>query len=224
MSSSDVFINCPFDEDFTAGFRALVFGVIACGFRVRCALEVDDAAETRIEKLYRIIEQSRFGIHDISRTELDNESGLPRFNMPLELGIFLGAKRFGQKAQKQKRCMVLDCERYRYQTFISDLAGVDIKAHNGIAREMVGCVRAFLATSSKRKSVPTASAVLSSYDRFMHGLPEIARAADLDHEDLLFPDYAQLVVGWVRHESERPPSPLVGEGDSKPSGFERGEG
>jgi len=33
--------------------------------------------------------------HDISRTEL-NEHSLPRFNMPLELGLFLGASRFGQ--------------------------------------------------------------------------------------------------------------------------------
>jgi hypothetical protein len=96
-SARDVFINCPFDDDFAPGFRALVFGVIACGYRVRCAREVDDAAETRIEKLYRIIEQSRYGIHDISRTELDEASQLPRFNMPLELGMFLGAKGSAEK-------------------------------------------------------------------------------------------------------------------------------
>lgn len=102
-SARDVFINCPFDDDFAPGFRALVFGVIGCGYRARCAREVDDAAETRIEKLYRIIEQSRYGIHDISKTELDSDSGLPRFNMPLELGIFLGAKRYGREDQRKKK-------------------------------------------------------------------------------------------------------------------------
>src|SRR4051794_260570 len=101
-SSRDVFINCPFDDDFAAGFRALVFGVIACGFRARCAREMDDGTETRIDKLYRIIEQCRFGLHDLSRTELDSVNSLPRFNMPLELGILLGAKRFGDEGQKQK--------------------------------------------------------------------------------------------------------------------------
>lgn len=84
-SARDVFINCPFDETFAPAFRALVFAVIACGYRPRCALEVDDAAETRIEKICRIIEQSRYGTHDISKTELDVGSNLPRFNMPLNL-------------------------------------------------------------------------------------------------------------------------------------------
>lgn len=106
-SARDVFINCPFGDDFAESFRGLVFSVIACGYRARCAKEVDDAAETRIEKIYRIIEQCRYGIHDISKTELDEQNGLPRFNMPLELGIFLGAKRFGEADQKLKRCMVL---------------------------------------------------------------------------------------------------------------------
>jgi hypothetical protein len=110
MASSDVFINCPFDDDFAPGFRALVFAVIACGFRARCAREMDDAAETRIEKLYRIIEESRFSVHDLSRTELDPVNNLPRFNMPLELGIFLGAKRFGDAEQKKKRSLVLDTQ------------------------------------------------------------------------------------------------------------------
>src|SRR5262249_5963635 len=29
----------------------------------------------------------KYGIHDISRTEVTSASGLPRFNMPLELGV-----------------------------------------------------------------------------------------------------------------------------------------
>ena len=89
---------------------------------------MDDGTETRIDKLHRIIEQSRFGVHDLSRTQLDHVNGLPRFNMPLELGIFLGAKRFGGEAQKQKRCLILDTEQYRFQKFVSDLAGMDITA------------------------------------------------------------------------------------------------
>ncbi len=125
----NVFINCAFDDDFAASFRALVFAVIACGFNVRCAREMSDASETRIDKLYRIIDQSRFSIHDLSRTELDPVNKLPRFNMPLELGIFLGAKRFGDEANRQKRCLVLDVEKYRHQKFVSDLAGMDITDH-----------------------------------------------------------------------------------------------
>ena len=73
----------------------MVFTVHDCGFIARCALEEEDASQVRIDKIYNIIAECRYGIHDISRTELDENSGLPRFNMPLELGIFLGAKKFG---------------------------------------------------------------------------------------------------------------------------------
>jgi hypothetical protein len=198
-SARDVFINCPFDDGFAPGFRALVFGVIACGYRVRCAREVDDAAETRIEKLYRIIEQSRYGIHDISRTELDPGSNLPRFNMPLELGMFLGAKRFGGADQKSKKCVIFDREPYRFQMFISDLAGMDIKAHHGDPRRMVSSIRDFLATASRRSTVPTSIAILASYDSFLEALPEIAHVAGLDPADILFPDYERLVIAWVQN-------------------------
>jgi len=55
-----------------------------CGCVARCALEAYDSGDVRIEKILDIIDQCKLGIHDISRTEL-NEHSLPRFNMPLEL-------------------------------------------------------------------------------------------------------------------------------------------
>ena len=88
MQSSDysknVFINCPFDSDYDPLFDAMVFAVRVCDFIPRCALEEGDASQVRIEKIYDIIADCRYGIHDISRTELDEDSELPRFNMPLE--------------------------------------------------------------------------------------------------------------------------------------------
>jgi hypothetical protein len=91
-----VFINCPFDEEYLPIFRAIVFSVAASGLVPRSSLEHDDASQVRIEKIYRLIGSSAWGIHDVSRTELDAENRLPRFNMPLELGVFLGAKRLAQ--------------------------------------------------------------------------------------------------------------------------------
>jgi hypothetical protein len=51
-------------------------------------------ARSESKRIFKLIEGCQFGIHDISRTELDTDSQLPRFNMPLELGMFLGAQRF----------------------------------------------------------------------------------------------------------------------------------
>lgn len=197
-SARDVFINCPFDQEFGPSFRALVFAVLACGFRARCAREMDDAAETRIDKLYRIIEQSRLSVHDLSRTELDEINHLPRFNMPLELGLFLGAKRYGDDDQRKKRCLILDTHPFRYQMFISDLAGMDITAHQGDPRTMVARVRDWLVTVSRRKTIPTLAELLSSYDQFIAGLPQIAQEAGTTENLLLFADYERFVLAWVQ--------------------------
>jgi hypothetical protein len=128
-SARDVFINCPFDSTYKPVFWAIVFTVLRSGFSPQCALEEDDSSENRLAKIQTIIEECRYGIHDISRTEMDGDPPLPRFNMPLELGLFFGAKRYGNRDQRAKRALVLDREQYRYQRFISDIAGADIHAH-----------------------------------------------------------------------------------------------
>ena len=100
--NDNVFVNCPFDLAYKSLFDAMVFAIHDCGFIARCALEEEDASQVRIDKIYNIIAHCRYGIHDISRTELDEIIGLPRFNMPLEFGVFLGAKKFGTAEQKKK--------------------------------------------------------------------------------------------------------------------------
>ena len=47
----------------------------------------------RFDKLSRLIRESGKSIHDLSRTDL-SAAGMPRFNMPFELGLYLGATRF----------------------------------------------------------------------------------------------------------------------------------
>ncbi len=197
-SARDVFINCPFDDAFASGFRALVFAVTACGFRARCARETDDGAQTRIDKIYAIVEQSRYGIHDLSRTELDPVNNLPRFNMPLELGLFLGARRYGDATHKRKRALILDVDPFRYQKFISDLAGVDINPHGGDPRVMVLRVRDWLFTASRVKTIPATKLLLDSYDRFAGGLAAIAHDAGLNADALIYPDFERLVLAWVK--------------------------
>ena len=98
-------------------FDALIFVIHDAGFIARCALEISNAAQNRFEKILNIINECKFGIHDISRTELDPTNSLPRFNMPLELGLYLGGKWFGNKTQQTKSCLIFDREPYRYQKF-----------------------------------------------------------------------------------------------------------
>lgn len=194
----NVFVNCPFDSAFGPLFQAIVFSTIACGFNVRCAREMDDASESRIDKLYRMIEQSRFGVHDLSRTELDPVNNLPRFNMPLELGIFLGCKRFGDGENRLKRCLILDVDQFRYQKFISDLSGSDIRAHGADPRVIVSQIRDWLMTVSRRRSIPSTQEILRSYDAFNLALPDLTKRAGFDLATMAYPDFERLTLSWIK--------------------------
>lgn len=191
-----VFINCPFDEPYAPIFEAVVFAVFDAGFTPRCALEHDDGAQNRFEKIVSLIEGSRFGIHDLSRTEPSAE-GLPRFNMPLELGLFLGAKRFGSPRDRQKQCLILDVERYRFQRFISDIAGQDVHDHGAEPRRAVREVRNWLRTASRRRGIPAASSIWSHYQRFTTDLPQLSEELGVDANDLTFLDRTEVVGHWL---------------------------
>lgn len=197
--ATNVFINCPFDVDYVPIFHAIVFAVIQCGYTVRCALETEDTGATRIERIYHLIEECRFGIHDISRIAHDAINELPRFNMPFELGLFLGARRFGPQRQRDKHCLVLEAERYRYQKYLSDIAGQDIRRHENEPAKAVSAVRDWLAASRSRtaKPLPGATAIMRHYGEFQANLPAMLRAADLELAELGFFDRANLMAQFL---------------------------
>jgi hypothetical protein len=197
--ATNVFINCPFDVEFEPLFHAIVFAVIQCGYTVRCALEADDTGAPRIERIYRLIEECRFGVHDISRIEHDTVNNLPRFNMPFELGLFLGARRFGARPHRDKHCLVLEAERYRYQKYLSDIAGQDIRQHDSEPAKAVGAVRDWLAASRPKsaKPLPGATAIMRHYSEFQANLPAMLRAADLEPAELGFFDRANLMAQFL---------------------------
>ncbi len=196
MSADDVFINCPFDDEYAPSFQALIFAVYACGFRPRSAREIDDGGQTRIEKIQAIIEESRYGIHDLSRTELDPVHRLPRFNMPLELGLFLGARRYGGSSQKSKRVLILDVEQYRYQRFISDLAGMDIHQHAGDPFLAMREARDWLANVSRR-ALPSASKLVGLYRAFLADLPKLAAVLQFQPDRIPYVDLERIIVEWL---------------------------
>jgi hypothetical protein len=193
-----VFINCPFDEDYRPLFEAVAFAVYECGFVPHSALEVDDSSQVRIEKITTAIRDCRLAVHDISRVELDPATLLPRFNMPLELGIFLGAKSFGAGMQKRKACVILDTERYRYAKFISGIAGQDIRAHEADPGRAIEQVRAFLCTHIPPGTLlPSGPMIIERYAEFRASLPDSCRLVRLDPARLSFRDLTTFITGWL---------------------------
>lgn len=195
--NDSVFINCPFDAGYTPILRALIFTVYRCGFLPVTALAEDNALDNRLSKIENLVERCRYGIHDISRIETGG-NGLPRFNMPFELGIFFGAKRFGNKVQKEKNALIFDSERYRYQQFISDLNGIDIKAHNNSPAIAIRKVTDWLSTSSKRVSMPGYKIIVPEYAAFEKGLPSITDKLGLDINDIPFNTFCLIVEETIK--------------------------
>jgi len=184
-----VFINCPFDEAYAPLLRAIVFTVVDCGFKPRCALETSDAGEVRIQKIYRVIEECGLGVHDLSRTQLDPGTQLPRFNMPLELGIFLGAKFLGDGEQRKKASLVFDERPNRYQMYLSDVAGQDIESHGNDPKTLLCRTRDWLA-SVAADPLPSGSVVWDHYETFQGELQQQCtkhkqKTGELTYNDLL---------------------------------------
>lgn len=125
------FVNCPFDEDYDPILRAVLFCLVRLGLRPRIATERSDVGEPRISKIVELIESSKYSIHDLSRCQAQEEGEYYRLNMPFELGLDFGCRRYGSGHLASKVILVLEEEPYRYQAAISDLAGSDIEAHNG---------------------------------------------------------------------------------------------
>ncbi len=196
--SGNVFVNCPFDEEYLPILNAIIFAIFDCGFIPRSALEEDDGGITRFDKIKHLISISKFGIHDISRTELDEGTDLPRFNMPLELGVFVGAKRFGNTHQAKKNTLILDKEQYRYQMFMSDIAGQDIRSHENEPAQVISIIRNWLNSASDGITIQGGAAINERYERFLVALPEICGEVQLVVEEVTYVDYCNLASGWLR--------------------------
>lgn len=194
--NDNIFINCPFDSDYKLFFNGIVFTIIRCGFIPRCAFEHDDASVNRIDKLYKLIEECKYGIHDISHVVLDIDNGYPRFNMPFELGLFLGAKRFGNSEQKRKNILIFENKKFSSKIYLSDLNGIDPKSHNNSINKLIEQIRNWLVLSGRK--LPGPLVIQKEFSDFSEKiLPSIAKLEGLQLDNLAFKDYCLFVEEWL---------------------------
>lgn len=98
--------------------------------------------------------------------------------------------------QREKRCLILDAQPYRYQKFISDIAGQDIRSHDGDPEKAIGEVRSWLATVSQRP-VPGQAELVQIYREFRADLPELLTRIQLTEAKMQFPDYINSCLEWL---------------------------
>jgi hypothetical protein len=157
-----VFINCPFDEDFEPILQAILFCVLYLGKKPRLATERNDSGENRLEKIRGLIESSKYSIHDLSRCQATKKGEHFRLNMPFELGIDYGCRQYFGNGRSEKRFLILEEKKYRFQAAISDISGSDIVAHGADFGKAVKAVRNWLVSEAGVNSVG-ATRILAEY-------------------------------------------------------------
>lgn len=200
MSFNDnIFVNCPLDAEYFVLLKPILFTIIYLRFTPRIALERMDSGESRIAKIIELIGESKYAIHDISRIQAMRPAEIFRLNMPFELGLDVGCRRFGNSNHAAKQCLVLEAQRYRYQAALSDLAGSDISAHNNNPQEAVAVVRAWLVSLCR----PNAVGATQIWKNFAHFMAENRTSlqargfSNREIQDLAIPELIQCMVQWT---------------------------
>jgi hypothetical protein len=195
---NNVFINCPFDEEYVPLLRALAFTSLYLDLQPHLSQTLS-SSNIRINQIKELIKSCKFGIHDLSRSKAMNHGDLPRFNMPYELGLDIGAAEYGNKKLKKKRILILDSERYHYQKVLSDIAGQDISSHNNDPKTLVKRVRNWVSTNTENANIAPASEVWTAFNQFTDDLASsLLLTYTLEEiEEMPIGDYLKFTKDWI---------------------------
>lgn len=127
-------------------------------------METSDSGEVRITKIKKLIQESKYSIHDLSRLQSSKKGEYYRLNMPFELGIDFGSRHFSKSKLKEKVFLILEKEPHQYKIALSDLSGVDIKYHNNEPAELIRCVRNWLVENLHLKNIIGSDAIWYKYN------------------------------------------------------------
>jgi hypothetical protein len=139
--SRNVFINCPFDKEYQDILKPILFTLKYLGFTPRIANERFDSGEVRLDKIEELLMESQFSIHDLSRIKAKYLGEYFRLNMPFELGLDLGCKKYHENKFRKKKFLILESEKYAVQKGLSDLSFGDCKCHNNDPETTVTIIR-----------------------------------------------------------------------------------
>ncbi len=201
--AKNVFINCPFDRAFAPLLRPLIFTVIYLGYTPRIATERSDSGEARINKIREIVEQSKLSIHDISRIRSAQKNEFYRMNMPFELGVDIGCRFFKEGHAREKKCLILEKEKHRYQKALSDMSGSDIKNHNDEPEELVRQVRNWF-VENEIQHADSGTKIWEIFNEFMADFYEKRQEEGFNNKDLEkmpLPEYIRFIQEWLKQRN-----------------------
>lgn len=200
---TNVFVNCPFDDEYYSLLRPLLFTIVYLGYNPRIATERSDSGENRLDKIRELIRESKYSIHDLSRLKSNRAGEFYRMNMPFELGIEYGARLFGPGFMRGKRCLILEKKLHDFKKALSDISGVDIKAHSNEPDEVVRAVRDWFVETLGLRGVQTGTVVWYVFNDFTTAFYEKMAAEgspEKDIQQMPVPEYIDHIRNWVAEQ------------------------
>jgi len=186
-----VFINIPYDSGFEDLYLAYIVGLTQLGL----TLAVPN--QGRLDTIIELIEKSPYSIHDLSRIELSKR--VPRFNMPLELGLALYRAHI---TRGKHRVYIFETKAFRAQRSTSDVNGIDPKIHGGKPTILMARLRDIFRQPGDSTTVPE---MLAGYRAIKGRLPEFRKNAGGRSlfEAAIFEDIALAALVDFRSRIER---------------------
>lgn len=200
---TNVFINCPFDKDYTILLRTLTFTLQYLDFTPFVS-QTFSSSNIRVTQIKEYIKNCKYSIHDLSRSRPMKRGDLPRFNMPYELGLDLGASEYGGKKLKTKKTLILETGRFHYQQVLSDIAGQDIENHNDDPQTLVTKVRNWVSNNSTNFIVAQSQIWIALNQFNAHLNTSLASTySKKDINEMPIGDYIKfakdvLAIGWLK--------------------------
>ena len=199
---TNVFVNCPFDDQYRPILRPIIFVIVDLGMTPRITTESLNSGKARIGKILKLIEELKYAIHDLSRLQAEQAGEYYRMNMPFELGVDVGCQLFGQGNLADKRCLILEAERYRYQAALSDMSNSDIEAHRNEPELAAKHVRNWL-NNEARLRAPGPKRIWSRFEDFMAA--NYVKLTDRGYspeevEGLTIPELIEDIQEWISGE------------------------
>lgn len=201
----NVFINCPFDPAYKSLLQPLLFTILYFDFNPKIASERSDSAEQRIDKICEFIESAKYSIHDLSRLKSMKKNEFSRHNMPFELGVDYGCRKFAERHFAEKKFLVLEKEKYDYSKALSDLSGVDIKSHNDNAEDLIEVVRNwFVATVGLTKLKPS-SVIFNDFIDFIADFHAERKKEGFNPRDIYnmpTSEFTEFIKEWLKRKAK----------------------
>ena len=144
--NKNVFINCPFDKNYRGLIEKLIFILQFYGFNILMSVN-KSSSNDRLSEIIKMINDSKYTFHDLSRHKAEKKGEIARFNMPFELGIDFGCNQYGRN-RRNKIIAILDSSPHAYDIHSSDLSGRDILYHQNNSETLFKIIPDWLSTST----------------------------------------------------------------------------